>query len=58
MLFRSPIGVALEIAPRLFGDRSDDGGAVDTWLVVLGCVGWTALGTGLLVGRYRKLAAV
>lgn len=53
-----PIGVALEMAPRLFGDRSDDMRDVSTWLVVAGCVGWTGLGAGLLGGRYRKLAAV
>ena len=27
-------------------------------LVVVGNAGWTAFGAGLLVGRYRKLAAV
>ena len=53
-----PLGVALEIAPRLFGDRSEDAQGLDTWLIVLGCVGWTGFGTALLVGRYRKLAAV
>jgi ABC-2 type transport system permease protein len=53
-----PLGVALEIAPRLFGERGDDMRRLDTWLVVAGCVGWTGLGAGLLAGRYRKLAAV
>lgn len=53
-----PLGVALEVAPRLFGERSDDAATIDTWLVVLGCVGWTGFGTGLLAGRYRTLAAV
>ena len=53
-----PLGVALEIAPRLFGDRSDEYATVSTWLVAAGCAGWTALGGGLLVFRYRKLAAV
>ena len=53
-----PLGGALEIAPRLFGDRSDESRNVSTWLVVVGNAGWTAFGAGLLVGRYRKLAAV
>ncbi len=53
-----PLGVALEVAPRLFGDRGEDGAAVDTWLVVLGCLGWTGFGAGLLAFRYRRLAAV
>lgn len=53
-----PLGVALEVAPRLFGDRGEDARALDTWLVVLGCVGWTGFGAGLLAGRYRKMAAV
>ncbi len=53
-----PLGVALEIAPRLFGERSEDAAAIDTWLVVLGCMGWTGFGAGLLAGRYRTLAAV
>jgi ABC-2 type transport system permease protein len=53
-----PIGGTLEIAPRLFGDRSEDFRNTSTWLVVLGSSTWTALGAGLLIGRYRKLAAV
>lgn len=53
-----PFGVALEIAPRLFGDRSEEARGISTWLVVLGNAGWTAFGSALLVGRYRKLAAV
>ena len=53
-----PIGVALEIPPRLFGDRGEDMRSLDTWLVAAGCLGWTAFGAGLLFGRYRKLAAV
>jgi ABC-2 type transport system permease protein len=53
-----PLGVALEVAPRLFGERSDDMRAIDTWLVAVGCIGWTGFGAGLLAGRYRKLAAV
>jgi ABC-2 type transport system permease protein len=53
-----PLGVALELAPRLFGDRSEGARDVETWLVVVGCLGWTGFGAGLLAGRYRKLAAV
>lgn len=53
-----PISGTLEVAPRLFGDRSDEFRNIDTWLVVLGISAWTALGSGLLIGRYRKLAAV
>ncbi len=53
-----PLGVALEVAPRLFGERSDDMRLLDTWLILVGCLGWTGFGAGLLVGRYRKLAAV
>jgi ABC-2 type transport system permease protein len=53
-----PIGGALEIAPRLFGDRSDELRSLSTWLVVVGNAGWAALGSALLIGRYRKLAAV
>ncbi|MDW3213631.1 MAG: ABC transporter permease [Ilumatobacteraceae bacterium] len=53
-----PLGVALEVAPRLFGERGDDMRRLDSWLVVVGCLGWTGFGAGMLVGRYRKLAAV
>ena len=53
-----PISGTLEIAPRLFGDRSDEFRDISTWLVALGSLGWTTLGSALLVGRYRKLAAV
>ena len=53
-----PITGALEIAPRLFGDRGDEMRGVSTWLVLLGNAGWTALGSALLFGRYRKLAAI
>lgn len=53
-----PLSTALEVAPRLFGARSDDMRELDTWLIVLGCIGWTGFGAGLLAGRYRKLAAV
>jgi ABC-2 type transport system permease protein len=54
----NPIDGTLEIAPRLFGDRSDEFRDISTWLVVLGSSAWTALGSALLISRYRKLAAV
>ena len=57
-LVLDPLGVALEVAPRMFGDRGEDYENVSTWVVVAGCVGWTAFGVGLLAGRFRKLAAV
>ena len=53
-----PLGVALEAAPRLFGDRSEEFATVSNWLIAAGCAGWTAFGAGLLVFRYRRLAAV
>lgn len=53
-----PLGVALEAAPRMFGDRSFEFRDVGTGLVALGCLGWGGAGAGLLIGRYRKLAAV
>lgn len=53
-----PVGSALELAPRLFGDRSEEFRDVDTWVVVLGSGGWTAFGAALLVGRYRRLEVV
>jgi ABC-2 type transport system permease protein len=53
-----PLGVALEVAPRLFGDRGEEAGQIDTWLVVAACVGWTCFGSGMLAHRYRRLAAV
>jgi ABC-2 type transport system permease protein len=57
-LVLNPVGTALEIAPRLFGDRGEEFVDVSTWVVALGSAGWAALGSVLLVGRYRKLAAV
>ncbi|NNE10638.1 MAG: ABC transporter permease [Ilumatobacter sp.] len=57
-LVLDPLTTAFEAAPRIFGERSPDALEVDTWLIVVGCVGWTALGAGLLTWRYRKLAAV
>jgi hypothetical protein len=42
----------------LFGDRGEEARDISTWLIVVGELGWTTLGAGLLVGRYRRLAAV
>ncbi|MEO6652696.1 MAG: ABC transporter permease [Ilumatobacteraceae bacterium] len=53
-----PLGLALEVAPRLFGDRSDDFRAVGTWQVALGCLGWAGSGVGLLTLSFRGRAAV
>jgi ABC-2 type transport system permease protein len=53
-----PVSGALEVAPRLFGDRSADYREIGTPLVFLAAAGWTALGAGLVTLRYRKLAAV
>lgn len=53
-----PLGIALEVAPRLFGDRGPDMGDIATWLVVLACLGWAGFGSAVLAIRYRKLAAV
>jgi ABC-2 type transport system permease protein len=57
-LVLNPVGTVLQIAPRLFGDRGEEFVDVSTWVVALGSAGWAALGAVLLVGRYRKLAAV
>ncbi len=53
-----PLRLALEIPPRLFGDRSPDFEGVSTWSVALGNIGWTFVGAGTVAVRYRKLAAV
>lgn len=53
-----PLTVAFEMAPRLFGDRSDDLSTVGTPAVLLAYLGWTVAGSALLGWRYRKLAAV
>ena len=54
-----PLGVALGLAPRIFGDVGDDYVGIATWLIALACVGWTGSGAGAASAwRYRKLAAV
>ncbi len=53
-----PLAVAFEMAPRLFGDRSEELRSVGTLPVLGAYAGWTIAGSGLLAWRYRKLAAV
>lgn len=53
-----PLAVAFEMAPRIFGDRTVELSSVGTVPVLLAYLAWTAAGAGLLVGRYRRLAAV
>ena len=58
VLLLDPLRLALEISPRLFGDRSTDYEGVSTWAVALGNLGWTLVGVGTVASRYRKLDAV
>lgn len=53
-----PLSLALEVAPRLFGDRGTEYADVGTALIAAGCAGWILAGAALVYGRYRKLAAV
>ncbi|MEL6890009.1 MAG: ABC transporter permease [Actinomycetota bacterium] len=53
-----PLALALEIPPRLFGDRTFEYEDVPTLQVMLANLGWTAAGLGTIVTRYRSLAAV
>jgi ABC-2 type transport system permease protein len=53
-----PLGSPLDLAPRIFGSRGTDAPAVSTWLLALGCAGWTCAGSAVVFARYRKLAAV
>jgi ABC-2 type transport system permease protein len=54
----SPVNVALESAPRLFGDRSQEMRDVSSWLVTIVTIGWISVGAGLLSWRYKKMAVV
>ena len=58
LLLLDPLGLPLELAPRLFGSTGEGYESIDTWAVVAGCLGWIAAGVGAVVFRYRKLAAV
>jgi len=49
---------AFEVAPRMFGDRSEDAEEVETWLVVAATFGWIAAGSSVLWWKYRRLGAV
>ncbi len=53
----SPFAV-FEVAPRMFGDRSEDAQGFDTSLVAAATVGWTAAGAAVMWWRYRRLGAV
>ena len=53
-----PIGVPFELAARIFGDRTDEGRLVDTWLVVVGNLGWIGAGSSVVWWRYRRVEAV
>jgi ABC-2 type transport system permease protein len=53
-----PLGLPVEIAPRLFGERTEEYAELGDWLIALGCIGWIAGGGALVYGRYRKMAAV
>jgi ABC-2 type transport system permease protein len=53
-----PLGAPLALAPRIFGSRGDEGSDVDTWVILASCAGWTLAGAGVVLGRYRRLAAV
>lgn len=57
LLVFDPIGLPLELAARIFGDRGDDPG-VATSVVALGSAGWTLAGASVIWSRYRRLAAV
>lgn len=54
----SPANTALEIAPRLFGARSDEFRTVSTAVVALGVAAWTVAGSAVVALRYRRLAAI
>jgi ABC-2 type transport system permease protein len=53
-----PLALGLEIAPRMFGDRSVDFDEIPTAQVAAAIVGWISVGIAVIVTRYRKLAAV
>ena len=54
----SPVNTALEVAPRTFGDESEELAGVATGLVAAVAAGWVVLGGAVVAWRYRKMAAV
>lgn len=53
-----PLGTPLEIAARLFGDRTYEYASVSTAAVVGANVGWLCIGAAVVAMRYRRLEAV
>lgn len=55
-----PTASAFEAAIRLFGDRTEESriGEMSTGLVTVGAIAWPLAGFGVLIARYRKLAAI
>jgi ABC-2 type transport system permease protein len=53
-----PLSTSLEIAPRLWGDRTFEYDEVGTLPVALANLAWVVLGAGVVAYRYRKLSAV
>lgn len=56
-----PVGLPVGLAPRIFGAVDTESGsiaAVPTWLLGLGCVGWTAAGAAIVGFRYRRMAVI
>ena len=64
LLTLDPLSVPLETAARIFGGESDQfvdfdtGDVVPTWMVYGGTALWIAVGLGILIDRYRRIAAV
>ncbi len=50
--------IALEAAPRAFGERSEDLGTMSNSLFALSTTGWIGGSAALVWGRYRRLGAV
>lgn len=53
-----PLATPLELAARLFGDRTFEYESISTPFVVAANLAWFAAGAGLVAARYRKLQAV
>lgn len=58
-----PLGAPVEMAARIFGEIGPAGenpgrATTPTWLVFVGASAWTTVWLGVLVARYRRLAAV